>query len=116
VQKFHAGRIVHQPVGEILVKLGVVGVVRILVLLSLDISLASAKQSGPAWRLAVCDDAIHDLVNENRFDINLDGTPTPHRVDKKNRCIWMYEGTQEQFMSWAPSRGLALWLRGLRGG
>ena len=30
--------------------------------------------------LAVCDDAIHDLVNENRFDINLDGTPTPHRV------------------------------------
>ena len=40
--------------------------------------------------LAVCDDAIHDLVNENRFDINLDGTPTPHRVDKKNRCIWMY--------------------------
>ena len=48
--------------------------------------------------LVVCDDAIHDLVNENRFDINLDGTPTPHRVDKKNRCIWMYEGTQEQFI------------------
>jgi hypothetical protein len=38
------------------------------------------------------------LVNENRFDINLDGMPTPHRVDKKNRCIWMYEGTQEQFI------------------
>jgi hypothetical protein len=37
-------------------------------------------------------------VNENRFDINLDGTSTPHRVDKKNRCIWMYEGTDEQFL------------------
>jgi hypothetical protein len=48
--------------------------------------------------LAVCDDAIHGLVNENRFDINLDGTSTPHRVDKKNRCIWMYEGTDEQFL------------------
>jgi hypothetical protein len=48
--------------------------------------------------LAVCDSAIHDLSNENRFDINLDSTPTPHRVDKKNRCIWMYEGTQEQLI------------------
>jgi hypothetical protein len=48
--------------------------------------------------LAICDDAIHDLVNENRFDINLDDTPTPHRVDKKNRCIWMYEGTPSQFI------------------
>jgi hypothetical protein len=48
--------------------------------------------------LAICDEAIHDLVNENRFDINMDGTPTPHRVDKKNRCIWMYEGTVDQFI------------------
>ena len=49
--------------------------------------------------LAVCDPRIHDLVNENRFDINLDGSNTPHRVDKKNRCVWMYEGTDQQFIT-----------------
>jgi hypothetical protein len=37
-------------------------------------------------------------VNENRFDINLDGTSTPHRVDKKQRCISMYEGTCDEFI------------------
>ena len=49
--------------------------------------------------LAVYDPRIHDLVNENRFDINLDGSNTPHRVDKKNRCVWMYEGTDRQFIT-----------------
>ena len=62
----------------------------------------TSHQAGPrrAIRtgLAVCDGNIHNLINENRFDINLDGTDTPHRVDKKNRCIWMYEGTEQQFI------------------
>ena len=48
--------------------------------------------------LAVCDTRIHDLINENRFDINLDGSNTPHRVDKKNKCVWMYEDTDKQFI------------------
>ena len=48
--------------------------------------------------LAVCDSRIHNLLNENRFDINLDGSNTPHRVDKKNRCVWMYEGTRDQII------------------
>ena len=48
--------------------------------------------------LAVCDSRIHNLLNENRFDINLDGSNTPHRVDKKNKCVWMYEGTAEEMI------------------
>jgi hypothetical protein len=48
--------------------------------------------------LAVCDSRIHNLLNENRFDINLDESNTPHRVDKKNRCVWMYEGTRDQII------------------
>ena len=38
------------------------------------------------------------MLNENRFDINLDGSNTPHRVDKKNKCVWMYEGTRDQII------------------
>jgi hypothetical protein len=48
--------------------------------------------------LAVFDSRIHNLLNENRFDINLDGSNTPHRVDKKNKCVWMYEGTAEEMI------------------
>jgi len=67
------------------------------------ISNIATRTAGPRQAiqtgLAVCDPRIHDLVNENRFDINLDGSNTPHRVDKKNRCVWMYEGTDRQFIT-----------------
>ena len=46
--------------------------------------------------LSILDDRYHELINENRFDIETDGTNTPHRVDKKNKCIWMYENTEQQ--------------------
>jgi hypothetical protein len=41
--------------------------------------------------LSILDSTYHELINENRFDIEADGNPSPHRVDKKNMCIFMYE-------------------------
>jgi hypothetical protein len=48
--------------------------------------------------LGICDDRHNDLVNENRFTSNLDGTRTPHHVDKENKCIWFYKGLENQFI------------------
>ena len=63
----------------------------------------TTREAGPRQAiqtgLAVCDPRIHDLINENRFDIDLDGSNTQHRVDKKNKCVWMYEGTHRQFIT-----------------
>ena len=44
--------------------------------------------------LSILDSTYHELINENRFDIEADGNPSPHRVDKKNMCIFMYEHDQ----------------------
>jgi hypothetical protein len=48
--------------------------------------------------LGICDERYNDLLNENRFIFNLDGTRTPHHVDKENRCIWFYKGLPNQFI------------------
>jgi hypothetical protein len=48
--------------------------------------------------LGICDDRYNDLANENRFTFNLDGTRTPHHVDKENKCIWFYKGLENQFI------------------
>ena len=48
--------------------------------------------------LGVCDERYNDLINENRLTFNLDGTRTPHRVDKDNKCIWFYKGLPNQFI------------------
>ena len=48
--------------------------------------------------LGICDGRYNDLVNENRFTFNLDGSRTPHHVDKENKCIWFYKGLPNQFI------------------
>ena len=48
--------------------------------------------------LGICDERYNDLVNENRFTFNLDGSRTPHHVDKENKCIWFYKGLPNQFI------------------